>query len=62
MLKPLIGNFEMKGLNERKRILKERGDLQRKALTPPNQPFIYFLVMMCLIPKMILTKRSLKRI
>jgi hypothetical protein len=60
MFKPLIGNFELKGLNERKRILKERGHLQRKALTPPIQPFILSFVMMCLIPRMILTKRSLK--
>jgi hypothetical protein len=62
MLKLLMGNFEMKELNERKRILKERSDLQKKTLTPPNQPFILSLVMMCLIPTMVFTKKSLKRI
>jgi hypothetical protein len=42
ILKPLIGNYEMKVLNEKKKILKERGDLQRKALAPPNQTIYSF--------------------
>ncbi len=61
-LKPFIGMCGVNGKNERKMDPKDQGNFQKKVQPPPQQLFLPFLVVLCLIKKMIFNKNNLKKI
>jgi hypothetical protein len=61
-LKPFINMCGVNGKNERKMDPKDQGNFQKKVQPPPQQLFLHFLVLLCLIEIMILNKSNLKKI
>ncbi len=61
-LNAFINDCGMNGKNKKRMDLKDQGGLQKRGPTPPQQLFLPFLVVLCLIQRMIFNKRNLKRI
>jgi hypothetical protein len=61
-LKPFIGMCGVNGKNERRMDPKDQGNFQKKVQPSLKQLFLPFLIVLCLIQRMILNKSNLKKI